>query len=72
MVYNWMSIGLNAVLWVTQFELTTVNSALQALGQVTHIEDQYIIDIFINFMLSEEVSLYCGMDANQVSKEEGR
>ena len=53
MVYNWMSIGLNAVLWGAQFELTNVHSALQALGQVTHIEYQYIIEIFLNFMLSE-------------------
>ena len=70
MVYNWNYSGIYSSLWAPHFALPEVWSALQAVERVTFMAYSDIGGIFLNFMLSEEVRLFCGVDVTNVRTEE--
>ena len=70
-VYNGTSIGINTSLWDHHFALHTVGSNLFTADNVTFMADQAIGDIFLNFMLSEEVRPFFVVDAMNVRTEVG-
>ena len=60
MAYNETFIGLNGSLWEPRFSLTMVRSNLRLVDQGTGTEDRYIGQMFLNFVLNEEVRPFCG------------
>lgn len=66
MVYNGSSSGLNSALWAPHFSLPTVTQELRSIVQGTHMADRDIGDMFLNFLLGEEVREYCGVDVSWV------
>ena len=69
MVYNRASSGINSYLWAPNFALTTVGSTLWEFTRGTFMADRDIGEIFLNFMLSEMVRLFCGVDITNVRTE---
>ena len=55
MVYNSKSSGINSSFWAPHFALPTVRSTLRAVERGTFMAERDIGEIFLNFMLSEEV-----------------
>ena len=70
MVYNRTFSGLNSSLWETHFSLPAVGSTLRSVDRGTFMVYQYIGEMFLNFMLSEQVILFCGVDITNVRTEE--
>ena len=68
MVYNRNLSVLSTDLWAPNFSFTTTGSTFRAVEKGTCI----IREMLLNFMLSEEVRPYCGVDINQVRIEEGQ
>ena len=54
MVYNGTYTGLNNSLWDPYFALPMVGFTLCAVEKCTFMADQYIREVFLTFMLSEE------------------
>ena len=54
-------ISLNTSLWGTHFALPTIGSALCAVEKGTFMAHQYIGEMFLNFILSEEVRQFYGV-----------
>ena len=70
MVYNGTSSGLNASLWALYFALPTVGSTFWPVERGTLLADQYIGGGgLLNFMLSEELISFCGLDITNVRTE---
>ena len=70
MVYNRTSSGLNSSLWEPHFSLPTVGFTLRTVERVNFRADYNIGEIFLNFMLSEEVKSFCGVYITNLSTEE--
>ena len=70
MMYNRKLSGLNSSLWAHNFALTIVGSTLRVVEMGTFMADRDIGEIFINYMLSEEVRSFCGVDITNVRTEE--
>jgi len=62
MVYDGTGSGLNDVLWAPWFILPTVDSLLRALVPGTYMSDNDVGEMFLNFMLHEEVRQLSGVD----------
>lgn len=62
MVYDGTASGLNASLWAPWFPLPTVESLLRAVEPGTFMCDADVGEMFLNFMLHEEVKKMCGVD----------
>ena len=69
-LYNRNTRGLNSSLWAPRFYLTTVESTLWAVERGTFTSDRDIGEIFMNFMLSDEVRSFCGVDVTNLRTEE--
>ena len=59
---------MNNSLWYPHFELPMVGSTIHAKEKGNFMEDQDIGDMSLNFMLSEEVISFCGVDVMNVRK----
>ena len=70
MVYNRISSGLNSYIWATHFALPTVGSTIWAVKRGMIMSDRDIGEMFLNFMLSEEVRSFYGVDITNVRTEE--
>ena len=68
MLYNGTSSGLKSSRWAADFSLPTVGSNLRVVERGTFMADQDIVEIFINFMLSEENRSFYEVDIINVSK----
>ena len=66
MVYNGTDSDLNTSLWASHCVLTTVWYTLWEVERGTYMAEQYIGEIFINFMMSEEVRPFFGIDMTNV------
>lgn len=77
MVYDGTVSGLNEVLWAPWFPLPTVESMLRAVEPGTYMADNDVGEMFLNFMLHEEVRKLAGVDftlyfPDEVSTDAGR
>ena len=70
MVYDGTGSGLNDVLWAPWFILPTVDSLLRALVPGTYTSDNDVGEMFLNFMLHEEMRKLCGVDLTDFFPEE--
>ena len=68
MVYNGTYSGINTSLWDPHFALPMVGSTIRFVEKGTFMADWYIGDMLLNFMLSEEVIQFCGLDVMNVRK----
>ena len=62
MVYKGTPSSLNSYLWAPHLELPTVGSTLCAAERGTFTADQDIEEMFLNFMLIEDVRPLCEVD----------
>ena len=62
MIYNGTLSVLNEVLWYPQFALPKVRPTYRAAEKETYMVEYEIGEIFLNFVLSKEVSPYYGVD----------
>ena len=60
------SIGFNSSQWEPHFNLLSVGSTLWAMERGTLMSDRNIGEMFLNFMLSEEVRSLCGVDVTNM------
>ena len=65
MVCNVTLSGINTSLWDPYFALLTFLYTLQVMDGVTYMEDRFIGEMLIIFMMSEEVRPLCGFDLNK-------
>ena len=70
MVYDGTLNGLNNFPWSPHCEFTTVASTLRIVDEGTYMGDRYIGEMFLNFILSEEVGPFCGVYVTNVKTEE--
>lgn len=70
MVYDGTASGLNDALWAPWFPLPTVESLLRAVEPGTYMCDTDVGEMFLNFMLHEEVKTLCGVDFTLYYPEE--
>lgn len=70
MVYDGTASGLNDALWAPWFPLPTVESLLRAVEPGTYMCDTDVGEMFLNFMLHEEVRKMCGVDFTLYYPEE--
>lgn len=70
MVYNGTQSGLNKAMSVPRFPLPTADSHLRALEPGTFCADSDIGEMFLNFILHEEVRSLCGVDFTKMFGEE--
>ena len=70
MVYDGTASGLNDALWAPWFPLPTVESLLRAVEPGTYMCDTDVGEVFLNFMLHEEVRKMCGVDFTLYYPEE--
>ena len=68
MVYNGTYSGMNTSLWAPQFSLPMSGPTLYAVEKGTFLADRYIGDMLFNFVLSEELIPFCGIDMMNVRK----
>ena len=68
MVYNGTYSGMNTSLWYTHFALPMVGSTIHDLEKGNFMEGWYIGDMLLDFILSEEVIPFCGLDVMNVRK----
>ena len=61
MVYNGTYTGLNNSLWYPHFVLLMLGSNIRAVEKGTFMADWDIGEMFLNFMISEEFRLFCGV-----------
>lgn len=62
MVYDGTKSGLNDSLWAPWFALPTVDTMLRSVVVGTWLGDNDVGEMFLNFMLHEEVRRLCGVD----------
>ena len=62
MVYDGTISGLNDSLWAPWFPLPTVESLMRALEPGSYMADADVGEMFLNFMLHDEVRKLCGVD----------
>ena len=62
MVYDGTKSGLNESLWAPWFPFPTIESMLRAVEPGTYMSDNDVGEMFLNFMLHEEVRELCGVD----------
>ena len=62
MVYDASVSGLNKCLWVPWFLMPTVRSHLRAINPSYYMSDIDIGEMFLNFMMHEDLRPYCGVD----------
>ena len=70
MVYDSTQSGLNKAMWVPRFPLPTADSHLRALEPGTFCADSNIGEMFLNFILHEEIRSLCGVDFTKMFGEE--
>ena len=70
MLYHGTYSGMNTSLWAPRFALPMVGFTLRSVEKVTFMEDRDIGQMLLNFMLSEELRPFCGVDVMNVSKQE--
>ena len=70
MIYNGTSRGLNNSLFDTHFALHTDGYNLCLVGKGIFMANWVIGEILLNFVISEEVTPYCGVDVMHVRAEE--
>ena len=70
MVYNETYKGINTSLWDTHFLLTIVRSNIRAVEKGTFMAYWDIGYMLLDFMLSEEVIPFCGVDVMNLRKYE--
>ena len=70
MVYNGTSSGLNDAVWAPWFNLPTVETHLRAVIPGTFMCDIDLSEMFLNFMLDEEIRPYAGVDFTKLFEEE--
>ena len=68
MVYNETYSGINKSLWDTHFSLTIVRSTIRAVEKGTFMVYWDIGYMLLDFMLSEEVIPFCGVDVMNLRK----
>ena len=68
MVYNVTYSGMNTSLWYPHFALPMVGSTLCYVEKVIVTTYRDIGDMLLNFMLSEKVIPFCGLDVINVRK----
>jgi len=72
MVYDGTASGLNDSLWCPWFLLPTVDSLLRCVEPGTFMCDNNIGEMFLNFMLHEEMRKLCGIDVGGFFPEEAK
>jgi hypothetical protein len=72
MVYDGTASGLNAVLWAPWFPLPTVESLLRSLEPGTYMADNDVGEMFLNFMLHEDLRKLCGVDLTLYYPDEAK
>jgi hypothetical protein len=73
LVYGGTALGLNASIWVSGFEMPTINFHLRAVGPDTFMADIDIGEIFLNFFLHADVGPYAGVNfTHYFPTEEGK
>ena len=70
MVYNGTYSGMNTSLWDPHFSLPMAVSTLHAVEKGTFLADCYIGDMLLNYILSQELIPFCGVDVMNVRKYE--
>ena len=70
MVYNATSSGLNDAVWAPWFTLPTVETHLRAVNPGTFMGDCDLGEMFLNFMLDEDIRPYAGVDLTSIFPEE--
>ena len=68
MIYNGTYRGMNTSLWDPHFALPMVGSTIYAVEKGKFMEDRDIGYMLLNFILSEEVIPFCGVDVINVCK----
>jgi hypothetical protein len=71
MVYDASISGLNDAVWVPQFVLPTINTHLRSVGPSTHMGDIDVGEMFLNFMLTEQLRCLAGVDLTRFVENEG-
>ena len=64
MVYDGTVSGLNATIWAPNFGLPTVDSLLRGMDSTTWSCDNDLGEMFLNFMLHEDIQHACGVDVS--------
>jgi hypothetical protein len=62
MVYDASKSGLNDAIWVPRFPLPTIATHLRAVECGTYMADLDVGEMFLNFMLHEQLQEVCGVD----------
>ena len=70
MVYNGSSSEINSSFWAPHFALPTAESTLWAVERGNFMADRDIGEMFIKFMLSEEVRSFYEVDVTNVITEQ--
>ena len=70
MVYDGTGSGLNDMLWAPWFILPTVESLLRALVPGTYTSDNDVGEMFLNFILHEDIRKLCGVDLTELFPDE--
>lgn len=71
MVYNGTSSGVNDCLFGPHFSLPTITQATRALAEGYYQADMDIGEMFLNFMLGEELRPYSGVDVTHICTQRG-
>ena len=67
---NLMASGFNSMVWISSFELPTVQTLLRATTPTTWMVDLDIEEQFLNFCLHPETTKYVGVDLSPFFEEE--
>ena len=70
MVYDATASGLNESIWVPHFPLPTIESHLRCVDENSHMADNDIGEMFLNFMLHPSLRELCGVDLTAFSKDD--
>jgi hypothetical protein len=70
MVYDGSASGLNYAMWVPRFPLPTIQTHLRAVEEGTFMADLDIGEMFLNFILHEELRELCGVDIRLYAEDE--
>lgn len=70
MVYDGTKSGLNQVLWVPWFPMPTIETHLRSVEAGTFMADVDIGEMFLNFVLHENIRKFCGVDLTLYFGEE--
>jgi hypothetical protein len=62
MVYDGSVSGLNDAMWVSRFVLPTINTHLRAVEEQTYMADVDVGEMFLNFILHEDLRSLSGVD----------